>query len=240
VARRELVMTAMRPDAVCICTAAVSTSPASPIALSTSDEPSALTVTNSSPMRKRAMSKSWIIMSRNRPPEPFDRDRRRRGGIAADDGDDLDIADLAGADAPLQFGEVGVEAAVEADHQRRLVLLHHLQRQARWCSTSSDTGFSHMIALPALEAAWICSAWKPVGEPMSTASTSLAAMISSTLATLAPYWRPALRLRRARRRRYRPPSPWGFAADGAACTLPMRPAFQNFAFTADSSCSLME
>ena len=41
------------------------------LALSTSEEPSALTTTNSSPIRKRAMSKSWIIMSRNRPPELF-------------------------------------------------------------------------------------------------------------------------------------------------------------------------
>jgi len=53
--------------------------------------------------------------------------RRRRGGVAADDGDDLEVADIAAADAPLEFGEVGVEAAVEADHQRRLVLLHHLE-----------------------------------------------------------------------------------------------------------------
>ena len=62
-------MTAILPEAVCICTEAVSTSPASPMPLSTNAAPKAWTVTKSSPTRKRAMSKSWIIMSRNSPPE---------------------------------------------------------------------------------------------------------------------------------------------------------------------------
>jgi hypothetical protein len=48
---------------------AVSTSPASPIAGSTSTLAAAKTSTGSSSRSQRAMSKSWIIMSRNRPPE---------------------------------------------------------------------------------------------------------------------------------------------------------------------------
>ena len=50
-------------------TTAVSTSPAAPMAGSTSAEPKAQIDTGSSPSRKRAMSKSWIIISRNSPPE---------------------------------------------------------------------------------------------------------------------------------------------------------------------------
>ncbi len=46
---------------------------------------------------------------------------------------------------------------------------------------SSDTGFSQKIALPALAAATICGAWKPVGVQIATASTSAAAISSSAL-----------------------------------------------------------
>ncbi len=48
---------------------AVSTSPAAPIDASTRHDAPACTATGSSPSRKRAMSRSWIIMSRNSPPE---------------------------------------------------------------------------------------------------------------------------------------------------------------------------
>ena len=47
---------------------------------------------------------------------------RRRGGIARQDGDHLDVADLAGVDAALQVGEARIEAAVEGDHQLALGL----------------------------------------------------------------------------------------------------------------------
>ena len=50
-------------------TTAVSTSPASPIAGSISTLAAAKISTGSSPRSQRAMSKSWIIMSRNKPPE---------------------------------------------------------------------------------------------------------------------------------------------------------------------------
>ena len=50
-------------------TTAVSTSPASPIAGSISTLAAAKTSTGSSSRSQRAMSKSWIIISRNRPPE---------------------------------------------------------------------------------------------------------------------------------------------------------------------------
>ncbi len=50
-------------------TEALSTSPASPMALSTSTDAAAKTETGSSPSSQRAMSKSWMVMSRNMPPE---------------------------------------------------------------------------------------------------------------------------------------------------------------------------
>src|SRR3989442_10045479 len=49
---------------------AVSTSPASPIAGSTITPAIAKTSSTSLPVRKRAMSKSWMVISRKRPPEP--------------------------------------------------------------------------------------------------------------------------------------------------------------------------
>ncbi|MNU09102.1 hypothetical protein D3C72_2554820 [compost metagenome] len=62
-------MVACLPEAVASITETLSKSPASPIALSTSTEAWALTVSISSPSRKRAMSKSWMVMSRKMPPE---------------------------------------------------------------------------------------------------------------------------------------------------------------------------
>ena len=66
------------------------------------------------------MSKSWMVMSRNRPPETFDIGRRAAAGIAAGDHHLLDLADLAGVDAVAHRLERRVEATVEADHDRRL------------------------------------------------------------------------------------------------------------------------
>src|SRR5206468_163692 len=60
---------AVLPEAVSRRAAAVSTSPACPMPGSTRQEPTACTATGSSTRRKRAMSRSWIIMSRKRPPE---------------------------------------------------------------------------------------------------------------------------------------------------------------------------
>ena len=62
-------MTANAPSAVRKVTAAVSTSPTAPISGSTRQLALAKTSTGSSPRSQRAMSKSWIIMSRNSPPE---------------------------------------------------------------------------------------------------------------------------------------------------------------------------
>jgi hypothetical protein len=50
-------------------TTAVSTSPAAPIAGSTIEVPTADTLAGTAPMTHIAMSKSWIIMSRNSPPD---------------------------------------------------------------------------------------------------------------------------------------------------------------------------
>ena len=55
---------------------------------------------------------------------------RRRTGIARDHADDLDRAGLAGAEAAFERGEVRVEAAVEADHQRLAGFADHLEAAA--------------------------------------------------------------------------------------------------------------
>ena len=49
-------------------------------------------------------------------------------------------------------------------------------------ATESDTGFSHIMAFPPLDAAWICSAWKAVGEPMSTAFADTAKYLYEQIA----------------------------------------------------------
>src|SRR5215469_9458290 len=98
-------------------TTAVSTSPASPIAGSTITLAAANKPTGSSFNSQHAMSRSWIIMSRNIPPErrtEFDRRRRR---IIARDAQDLGPVDGAGADLAFEPREIRIEAAVERDHQ---------------------------------------------------------------------------------------------------------------------------
>ena len=59
------------PEAVVINTMAVSTSPSAAISGVMRTLPAAVMATGSSPSTKRARSKSWIIMSRNSPPETF-------------------------------------------------------------------------------------------------------------------------------------------------------------------------
>ncbi len=67
--RRELRIVAIVPSAVSNVTLAVSMSPRRPISGSTIELPCAVRLTGSCPRIERAMSKSWIIMSRNSPPE---------------------------------------------------------------------------------------------------------------------------------------------------------------------------
>ena len=55
---------------------------------------------------------------------------RRRRRITADDGEQLERTDLAGVHPPLQRGEVHVEAAIEADHQRHARPLHGIEARA--------------------------------------------------------------------------------------------------------------
>ncbi len=55
---------------------------------------------------------------------------RRRGRVARQDGDELDIAGSTFGQPLLQGGEIRIEAAVEADHQRDAGLLDPGQRLA--------------------------------------------------------------------------------------------------------------
>ena len=73
------------------------------------------------------MSRSWIIMSRNSPPESRDIGGRRRRGVATDDGQQFHRADLARIHPPFQRTEMRIEAAVESDHQHHARLPHRCQ-----------------------------------------------------------------------------------------------------------------
>jgi hypothetical protein len=59
----------MRPSAKASVMTAVSTSPAAPMAGSTRLVPTAHTLAGAPPKSQQTMSKSWIAMSRNRPPD---------------------------------------------------------------------------------------------------------------------------------------------------------------------------
>jgi hypothetical protein len=74
-------------------------------------------------------------------------------------------------DGGLQRAEIGVEAAVEAHHQRRAGLLHDLEA-VRTRDRLRSTGFSQNTALPARAKRSIRSAWVSVGVQITTASMS--------------------------------------------------------------------
>ena len=169
----------------------------------------------SSPSRKRAMSRSWIIMSRKSPPERSTKLERRRRRIARSDRHDLDIADLAG-------GDRGGAARAKCGSKRRLKPTISLppaarttSRQARMRAALRSTGFSQNTALPARAARSIRSAWVSVGVQITTASMSGAATIAST----EPTWRRA-RSRGAAPQRRRHRRPRQASARGCAATLP--------------------
>ena len=109
-------------------TTAVSTSPAFPIAGSTSTAPLAYTSTTSLPDRYRAMSKSWMVMSRKIPPETFTYSRRRRRRVARRDPHDVRLPHRPRLHQLPHPPEVVVEPPVEADLQLHLGLLHRRQR----------------------------------------------------------------------------------------------------------------
>ena len=48
-------------------------------------------------------------------------------GVAREDSDDLNLADGAGAQTPLQLGEARIKTAIEAYHQGNAALLHHIE-----------------------------------------------------------------------------------------------------------------
>ena len=77
-------------------------------------------------------------MSRNRPPERVDVGDRRRPGVARGNRDDFESADRALGDALAQRGEIGIEAAIEADHQRRAGLLDDFEAGANALDIEMD------------------------------------------------------------------------------------------------------
>ncbi len=99
----------------------------------------------------------------------------------------------------LQAGEIRVEAAVEADHQRRAGLLDDREAGLDARRLDRSTGFSQNTALPARAPRSIRSAWVSVGVQIRMASTSERSTMSSSDATSAPVrGRQRLRGRRMR------------------------------------------
>jgi hypothetical protein len=95
--------------------------------------------------------------------------------------------------------------------------------QARMRSDDMSTGFSQKIALPAFALAWIRSKCVSVGVPITTASMSGLAMISSELITGASVSRPSALAavgNASATAATRAPSTW---LTLRACTWPMRP-----------------
>jgi hypothetical protein len=162
--RRLLTMVAIAPEAYFRTINAVSISPASPIAGSTRLLPWAYTDTGSSPMMKRAISKSWMVISRNMPPET------RTYSAGGGDGSREMISSDSGlpmrpACVGFHTAELRVKAAVKADEQRHVVLFDHFQAVAH----DPGVGFSQKMALPWRAAISIRSAWVSVAEAISTA-----------------------------------------------------------------------
>ena len=173
-------MTVRQPLSCTSVITAVSMSSTVAIAGSTRTAPRAKTSTTSLPVTKRAMSKSWIVMSRKIPPEP----RRYSSGGGA--GSRLEMRTSCGS--PTVPSATAAATAACAGSKRRLKPIWNgtpvssTTASARsTCARSSDTGFSQKIALPARAASTIRSACVPVGEQIATASTSSAASSSSTL-----------------------------------------------------------
>ena len=110
--------------------------------------------------------------------------------------------------APASIGlrtarKLRVEAAVEADHQRRLLLRDHGEAGAHALGVEVDRLLAEdrLAGLGAPARSW--SAWRSVGVVIRTASMSLAPMMASTSGSRRPRRRRAPRPPRGRRRRRR-------------------------------------
>src|SRR6266508_4514001 len=158
---------------------AVSTSFASlPMAGSTSTAPSAVTSSTSSAIRKRATSKSWMVMSMKSPPDS------RRYSIGPGWGSRLVTRTSRGR--PMRPARTWSRAWRKLRSKRRwkptcrVVPARATASSARSITARSvATGFSQKTCLPAAAAAWISWAWVGVGEAITTASTAPSASSSS-------------------------------------------------------------
>src|SRR3954453_12460822 len=203
---------------------AVSMSPASPIAGSTRTAPRANTSTTSEPLTYRAMSKSWIVMSRKIPPET------RMYSIGGGAGSRLLIRTICGS--PSSPAATAARTAAWAGSKRRLKPIWNGTPAASTAaiarstsSRSSETGFSQKIALPAPAAATMRSAWVSVLVQIATASTAGDPSTSSTeAATGTPSAVPTLRAVSAcASKSTATVAPGTRRASSSACMRPIRP-----------------
>ena len=117
------------------------------------------------------MSKSWIVMSANIPPEDFTYSIGGAAGSRA-----VILTRLTSPTSPLT---TACRTLANVGSNRRLKptwsftpLFSTVSRVARTRSGSTAMGFSQNTCLPALAAASVKSAWLGVGEQISTTSIS--------------------------------------------------------------------
>src|ERR1700722_3363835 len=136
-------------------------------------------------MIQHAKSKSWIIMSRNRPPDTFTYEI----GGGAGSKEVIDRSSL----LPISPPSAAAFSAAKLGSKRRLkpiitgrpvalATFRHACARARLRST----GFSHNTALPALVAASIKSEWVLVELAINTAPIEGSSIIASLLRDSAP------------------------------------------------------
>ncbi len=121
-------ITVIAPLSCTSVTTAVSTSPSSASSGVIRTAPRANTSTTSLPVTYCAMSKSWIVMSRNSPPECRAYSSGGGAGIAAGDAHEVDVADAARGDRVVDGLVRRVEAPVEADLEQDARPLDRLER----------------------------------------------------------------------------------------------------------------
>ena len=213
---------ATAPSAFRSVTTAASKSPASAIPGSKFC-PKAWTSTMS-PRKKRAMSKSWIVMSRKMPPETF---TYSTGGAA---GSRLMMSRF--SRSPTRPSATAARSAANDGSKRRLkpnmtgvVTAPSSSRAASTSAMSRAMGFSHRTALPAFAAASRWGMCRGVGDPMMTASIESSVKTESmSVVWRAPWTAASFSAASPKGSAMRARAAPGWEAMVRAWTWPMRPA----------------
>ena len=177
-----------------------------------------------SPRKKRAMSKSWIVMSRKMPPETF---TYSTGGAA---GSRLMMSRF--SRSPTRPSATAARSAANDGSKRRLkpnmtgvVTASSSSRAASTSAMSRAMGFSHRTALPAFAAASRWRMCRGVGDPMMTASIESSVKTESmSVVWRAPWTAASFSAASPKGSAMRARVAPGWEAMVRAWTWPMRPA----------------